>query len=54
MGHIHDLRVVLVELHVVLPELIDCLEELGLLWKLLLDILCVEDVFEVHPLSLES
>lgn len=39
--------------HVLLPLLVDHLEHLGLGWKLLDDVLSVENVFQVHPLALE-
>ncbi len=35
--------------HDVFPEFIDELEHLGLSWELLLNILSIEDIFEVHP-----
>lgn len=40
--------------HVILPELVNVLELLRLSLKLSLDVLSVEDVLEVHPLTLEG
>jgi len=39
---------------VIFPPFVYCLEELSFLRELLLDIFSIEDVFKVHPLSLES
>lgn len=49
-----NLRVLLGPLHVLFPELVDSLERLGLSLELRLDIFGAENVFEVHPLTLES
>ena len=49
-----NLGVLLSLAHVVLPELVHSLELLRLVLQLSLDILSIEDVFEVHPLAHES
>lgn len=52
--HIVNLRVSLEKFHVILPPFVNGLEKFSLLGKLLLNIFSVEDVFKVHPLTLES
>lgn len=54
VGLVDDLRIFVALAHVILPELVNVLERLGLSLELGLDVLSVEDVLEVHPLALES
>jgi hypothetical protein len=54
VSNIHNLWVIFVKLHVILPEFVYSLKEFSFLRQLLLDILGIEDVLKIHPLSLES